>query len=329
VGANTGNSLTATAVLGALRSSGRVMRWGFTALVALYLGSGVTRVGPNENALVLRLGKLQPQVHPPGLLWAWPVPVDEVIRVPVRSTLELRLDRWGAPPAGDATNAVAATMHPVRDGYTLTGDANIIHARLTARYQLTDPVAAVLTAQQRDALIEAAVYQAYAQALAAAPVDEALTTGRDAVRQEAQRLAQEALDRLGLGAQLLALELRELLPARPVLPAFQEVISAQVEARTLAQQAESYRAEMLPAAQAESYRLRQTATAAARGQVARARGEATAFKALLAEYRLNPAVTRARLRAETLDAIGPGLKTTVTPPNAPVRVWLPGSGGAR
>lgn len=323
-----GRSLSAEAVLGALRGSTRLIRWGFAALVLLYLGAGITRVGPQESALVLRFGKLQPQVHPPGLLFAWPPPVDEVIRVPTRRALEARLDRWGAPAAEPATTTNTPTMHPVRDGYTLTGDANIIHLRATARYQITDPVAAVFTAQPREALLDAVLYQALTRVLAGTNVDAALTTGRDAARQEAQRQAQAALDRLGLGLQLAGLEFRELLPARPVVPAFQDVISAQVEARTLTQQAESYRAETLPVAQAEAYRLRQAATAQASDRVARATGEARAFTALLAQYRQNPAVTRARLRAETLEAVAPGLRTTVLP-EAPGQLWLSPRGESR
>ncbi|MEM7167632.1 MAG: FtsH protease activity modulator HflK [Planctomycetota bacterium] len=324
--AKSSRSLPAEAVLGALRGSSRAIRWGVTVLVLLYLASGVHRVAPNESALVLRFGKLQPQVHTPGLLFAWPPPVDEVIRVPVRSALEILLDDWGAPPEG---SPAVTTMHPVRDGYTLTGDANVVHARLSVRYQIVDPVAAVFATQQREALSEAVLYQSLARVLARTSVDAALTTDRDLVRQETQRLAQQELDRLGLGLQLAAVEFRELLPARPVLPAFQEVVSAQVEARVLSQQAESYRAETLPGAQAEAYRVRQEAMADQHDRIARAKGEAQSFKVLLAESRQSPAVTRARLWAETWEVVAPKLQTTTVLPDTPGQLWLPAATGDR
>ncbi|MEM8884052.1 MAG: protease modulator HflK [Planctomycetota bacterium] len=314
-------SVSSEAVLGALRESARVIRWGFVLLALLYLASGITRVGPQENALVLRFGKLQPQVHPPGLLFTWPAPIDEVIRVPVRAALELRLDAWGAPPEGTAE--IAATMHPVRDGYTLTGDANVVHPRLAVRYQIVDPVAAAFSIRQRDALLEAVLYRSLARALAQTGVDAAWTSGRDEVRRDTQLLAQEELDRLDAGIQITAVEVRELLPARLVLPAFREVVSAEVEARTLRQEAEAYRAQTLPEAEASAYRIRQEATAAADSAKARAEGESSAFTALLKEYRKSPALTKARLRAETLEAVLPALRTVTILPDSPGHIWLP------
>ncbi|MEM6672300.1 MAG: FtsH protease activity modulator HflK [Planctomycetota bacterium] len=317
-------SLSSQTVLGALRETARFSRWGFVLLGLLYLGSGITRVAPNENALVLRFGELQPRIHPPGVLLTWPAPIDEVVRVPVRSVLELRLDAWGAPPEVDPSVAPApATMHPIRDGYTLTGDANLVHPRLAVRYQIVDPVAAVLSVKERDALLEGVMYRSLAIALARSSVDAALATERDLVRQETQRLAQDELDLLGTGLQLVAVEFRELLPARRVLPAFREVVNAQVEAKTRLQEAETYRAKLLPEAEAEAYRIRQEATAESQGLVARARGEAAAFTALLEEYRKAPALTKARLHAETLEVVGEALRTVTVLPDSPGQLWLP------
>ena len=48
---------SAHAILAALKSSIRVLRWGMAGLVLVYLGSGGTKIGPNESGLVLRFGK--------------------------------------------------------------------------------------------------------------------------------------------------------------------------------------------------------------------------------------------------------------------------------
>jgi len=243
-----------------------------------------------------------------------------VVRVPVRSALELRLDAWGSPPE---TPQDVTTLHPFRNGYSLTGDANIVHARLTVRYQIVDPVAAVFSVSEPEPLLEAVLYQSLTSALAQTGVDAALTTERDLMRQEIQRLAQEKLDELEMGVQLVAVEFRELLPARAVIPAFQEVVSAQVEARTISQNAERYREEQLPAAKAEAYRIRQEAIGEATNLLARAKGEANSFEAILAEYRLTPDVTRARLRAETWEVISQNLNTSMVLPGSPGHLWLP------
>lgn len=82
--------LSAHAILTALRSSIRVLRWGMFALVVVYLASGITNIGPNEVGLILRLGKVLPQIHQPGLLFAFPNPIDEVVKVPVKTLLYKR-----------------------------------------------------------------------------------------------------------------------------------------------------------------------------------------------------------------------------------------------
>lgn len=316
--------VSATAMLDGLRASIRVLRWGFLLLVIAYIASGVTMVGPNESALVLRFGKLQPDIHQPGLLLALPPPIDEVIRVPTRAAQELSLQAWTARRAANAaaTNDVVLTLHPVRDGYTLTGDANIVQGQFVLRYQIADPVAFTMRAQQHDRLLAAIAYRAMTGTLAGMRVDDALTTGRDQVRQEATRRAQQQCDALDLGIQIAALELRELSPAQPVLPAFQEVSSAQVEAQTILQQAHSYRAQILPQAGTEAYRMRSEAESAAQTVIARAEGEAASFLAMRAQYQRNPGVTRARLMAETIADVAPRLRSTTVMPTRDGRTTI-------
>src|SRR5271156_1461282 len=109
---------SAHAILAALKSSIRVLRWGMLALVLIYLGSGITVVGPEDTGLVLRFGKLLPVIHQPGLLFALPAPIDEVIRVPSKRVQEVALDAW-SPELLDP--GYLQTLHPVRNPYTLTG----------------------------------------------------------------------------------------------------------------------------------------------------------------------------------------------------------------
>src|SRR5437660_2313452 len=127
---------SAHAILAALKSSIRVLRWGMAGLVLVYLGSGITKIGPNESGLVLRFGKLLPHPNPPGLLFALPLPFDEVIRVPSKSVQERTLDTW-ATVFNDSPRfrGVREMLHPVDDPYTLTGDANIVRAKFVVRYQ--------------------------------------------------------------------------------------------------------------------------------------------------------------------------------------------------
>jgi membrane protease subunit HflK len=304
----------AAAVLQAMKSSVKLLRWGMLLLAVIYLVSGVTVVGPNETAFVLRFGKLQPGLHSSGLLLALPQPIDEVVKVPTRSVQEIQLDGWESSPS--PMGGISPTLDPVRDGYTLTGDANIIRARFSVRYQVADPVAYMLTVKNQPALLEAVLYQAATGVIAQMKVDDVLASGLEALRAQAMREAQAQLDRLGLGVQLLAFEVREIIPAQQVLPAFEDVVSAQVESRTLIEQANSYRASELPGAKASAYRLKQEADAYAQNLVAKATGEAAAFVDIDQQYRVAPELMRTRLYADAMETILHHLQSaTILPPS--------------
>ncbi|MDP3070229.1 MAG: protease modulator HflK [Opitutaceae bacterium] len=336
------------ALFGALAATIRLLRWLMFGLVALYLGSGITRVAPNEDAVIYRLGRLQRELHPPGLCFALPPPLDRVVKIPTRTQHEVLLHAWAPeetaalPPAVAAPPQIPASLlavmppgnaglaatpppmgrglHPVTDGYTLTGDTNIVQARLTARYRITDPFAYLAAAQPaaRDALIEAALMDAATRVLAHTRIDDALGSGLESVRTRVHEAAQRRLEALRLGLDLVAFEVNALTPPQATATAFADVTSAQVEARTTLEQARTYRAQTAPRASSDAFRIRQQAGAEAREIVARARGESASFLALLAEYRAAPALVEARLRAETLEQILPRMKA---------KTLLPADGG--
>lgn len=317
----------AAAVLQAMKSSVKLLRWGILLLTLVYLVSGVTVVGPNETAFVLRFGRLQPGLHGSGLLLALPEPIDEVVKVPTRSVQEIRLDAWESPPSIEGYTGDA--LDPVRDGYTLTGDANIIRARFSVRYQVADPVAYMLTVKNQPALLEAVLYQAATDVIAQMKVDDVLASGLETLRAQAMRGAQAQLDQLGVGVLLLAFEVREITPAQQVLPAFEDVVSAQVESRTLIEQANSYRASELPGANAAAYRLKQEADAYAQDLVAKATGEAAAFEDIDQQYRVAPVLMRTRLYADAMETVLHHLQsaTVLQPSGSSLKLLLqPGYG---
>jgi membrane protease subunit HflK len=300
---------SAHAILAALRSSIRVLRWGMLVLVLIYLCSGITVVAPNQRGLILRFGRALPKSAPPGLLFAFPPPIDEVVMLPAKNVQEVVLDAW--TPNDDSWRE---SLHPERDPYTITGDVNIIRARFSIRFQVADPIAYEFGASERENLCNAICYQSACRVLAGMSVDDALTTRRDFIGQESMRIAQAELDRLGLGVQLLAFETREINPPAPVLAAFQDVVSAKVEAKTVVEPARSRHATVIPEANAEAYRIQQEAQSYAQGLTAKAQGQVSAFLALLKEYRGNPETVQTRLYAEMLEEVLPKVRISSVVP---------------
>ncbi len=138
-------------------------------LVALFLISGFETVGSDEQALVLRFGKirgvgesriLKPRARP---YWVFPYPLEEIVKIPVKKVVNLDIRSFWyyqseeellAESQGQArTPRIANTLDPITDGYCLTrsekqadalggsdgSDYNVVHSKWQLRYRIKDP----------------------------------------------------------------------------------------------------------------------------------------------------------------------------------------------
>ncbi len=321
----------ATPVLALLAWILRFYHWPIACLSLLYALSGLTIVQPGEVALVLRMGRLVgetpgAQVHTSGLLFALPAPIDEVIRVDVSKIHSVRITDLasgsgnGQPDESGAMTSTSSfsqrdSIDPEKDGYCLTGDDNVLQAVLLARYQVRDPLIYALQLGQPEELLRDAVNTAMVASAGSMGIEEMMAEGRDVLAARVRMRAQVLLDASEAGMELVAVEFEQLTPPRQVLPAFREVVSSMIDAVTLQQEAMEYRATQVPAAKAEAETQLSKARARGADLLGRARGEAAAFNALLAEYTKAPELVRMRLYRETLErALAPARKRFVPPP---------------
>jgi len=151
-----GQSLTS-----ALRVSFAILKVIMVLLVILFAFSGIFRVQPDEEAMVLQFGQFrgegESRVLHPGLKFAFPEPISEVIRIPVQRVLTLNVESfWYFETEQEklARNRspmmVSGPLNPLRDGYCLTRndtetglagtDYNIVHSRWTVTYKIKSPV---------------------------------------------------------------------------------------------------------------------------------------------------------------------------------------------
>ena len=320
-------------VLEAIASGLRSFRWVAFGMFAVYLCSNITLVQPGQVALVLRLGKLEgatrsEQIKQPGLLLAFPFPIDRVIRVPVKEEGEVLVEELWKPLADSGVNS--EVINPLFEGYVLTGDQNLLQARLVAKYRIADPVAFALSIESPTLLVHDAVMAATTETIAGWPVDEALRL-RDERTQESlapvvQRVAQTRLDAVNCGLTLSALEFKEVHPPRHVRAEFEKVQSARVEKATKRREAEGFAAREGPKAEAERDRLRMAAIADGSSLRARATAEASVYLALQQEQRRNPQLVRERLFLDALEEVMAqiGKRYLVPPKSRPgdVRIYV-------
>jgi membrane protease subunit HflK len=139
----------AQALAEALGSSFKIVKLLMVALVVAFFASGIFTVRPNQIAIKLRFGKPEglgaDQLLKPGLHWKFPSPIDEIVYVPVGEsrTVTSTAGWYFLTPEQEAAGQEPEkqpSLRPGVDGYTLAGDGNIIHARVTLSYRITDPI---------------------------------------------------------------------------------------------------------------------------------------------------------------------------------------------
>ncbi len=198
--------------------------------------SGVRVVESGNVAVVLRFGRLvgnnyDEQVHQPGLLWAFPYIIDEVVMVPTGSVIEQTVNTH-------YTNGNMSTMK--NNGYVITGDSNIAIITASVKYMISDPVAYALNVKDIGGMINAFVSSAMVSEASSLRVDDLLTSQKDPYARAVLDAAQSKLNAAGAGVMLGTIELTEVSMPEEVRVAYEAVISAKVNAETMLQQANQY-----------------------------------------------------------------------------------------
>jgi modulator of FtsH protease HflK len=225
-----------------------------------------------------------------------------VVRIPVKEEGEVVIDELWKSLSGDAP--LTDDIDPVREGYCLTGDQNILQTRLVAKYRIDDPVAFALSVEDPRGLVHDAVMAAATETIAGWRVIDALRLRDEQTESNlapvVQRAVQARLDRVACGLVLSSLEFKEIHPPRHLRAEFEQAQSARVEKTTMRLEAEGFAAQEIPRAEAESNRLVQEAVAGGSTLLARATAEVSVFKTLRDEYRRDPVPTAQRIYREAI-----------------------------
>jgi len=147
----------------ALRVSFIALKLIMIALVFLFLASGFRTVEPNEEALVLRFGKIrgvgEDRILGPGAHWVFPYPIDEIVKIPVGNKINLAINSfWYFQTDQEIVSGTkrqvqpSQPLNPIRDGYCITrsekqsagiegvdgSDYNIVHSKWQLTFQIVD-----------------------------------------------------------------------------------------------------------------------------------------------------------------------------------------------
>lgn len=252
---------------------------GMVAL-ALWLASGFFEVKAAERGVILRFGKLV-GVHPQGLGWRWPWPIETITKVNVAS--------------------VNSTDYEAR---VLTSDVNLVELRYAVQYQLTDPIKYLFNVHDPEGTLSEVAESAMREIVGHSTLDGVLVgSTRPQITERARDLIQRTLDSYDAGITITSVNLTDVDVPEPVIPSQRDANKALADEDRTIKDAQAYASSIIPAAQGQAASIAQDAKAYQARVVALAQGEAASFTQILNAYNQAPEVTRQRMYMDTIESI--------------------------
>jgi membrane protease subunit HflK len=300
----------------ALRSSFTIVKFVMVILIVVFFASGVFTVPSGGSALILRLGKpvgvAERRLLGPGLHWAFPYPIDEIVHIPGGQlhTVRSSVGWYATTPELEANNQepeAGLSLNPATEGFTLTADGNIIHVRSTLRYRITDPIRYAFNfANGTNAnlfagasnLVQNALNNALFHTSAHYTVDKALVDRTGFKEKVLTRVDQLVTDQnLGITVESADLELKA---PRQVKAVFDQVTEAQQNAVNARDTARGYAKEITSKAEGEAAALISGGIVASNQTVQAVFAETTYLTGQLPSYRRNPEFYLQRMQTESI-----------------------------
>ncbi|WP_343560143.1 FtsH protease activity modulator HflK [Kiloniella sp. b19] len=273
-----------------------ILGLGFLILL-VWLASGIYRVEPNQQGVVLRFGEMV-KITNPGLHWHAPYPIETVLRPEVTTIHQIDIGFRGSG-AGNRNQR----RDVAEESLMLTGDQNIIDIDLTIQWKISDPFQYLFNIRDPEATVKIAAESALREIIGRTDIQPALTEARGAIELDVRDSLQRILDGYEAGVQITEVQLQDVAPPAAVVDAFDDVQRALQDRDRLRNEAERYRNDILPRARGNAQKMIQEAEAYKESLVNEATGEADRFLSIYREYKQNPEVTKRRIYLETLQKV--------------------------
>ncbi len=239
----------------ALRTSFQILKLAMVVLVIAYFASGVFTVEQNKQAIILRLGGMVGDVCNPGVHWAFPPPIDQVVEIPVKQSSTVSIaSHWLYLDEDEQKIPLAQVrrgdrgLNPVRDGALLTGDKGLVHIKWRLTYRVDDltKYLAVVSDEDYTRIDNARIERIITKLLERAGIDvagsftteEATRKRLTELRELVKRRVNADLDKLGTGVVVETVEIPKSTPPLQTKLAFDQVIRAENKKQTSIRQAE-------------------------------------------------------------------------------------------
>jgi HflK protein len=198
----------------------------FLVLLAIWLMTGIYRVNPQQQGVVMRFGEWV-RTTPPGLHYHLPTPIENVLTPDV--TRDNRIEIGYRSFGGAATS-----RRDVPDeSKMITGDENNIDIDFIVFWKIADAGAYLFNIQDPPETVKVAAQSVMRDIIGQTKIQTALTGGRQDIQLKAKNMLQDLLNEYEAGVEIRDVQLLSVNPPSEVIDAFNDVQRARQDRDTL------------------------------------------------------------------------------------------------
>ena len=268
------------------------------ALIGLFIYSSYYTVDANEKGVILRLGKYNATVGP-GLHFKLPV-IDQVNKVKVDFLYKLEFG-YETIAADVKTRYSSSNYEDV--SWMLTRNLHIAEVTWVVQYKISDPYKYLFKVKNVEKTIMDIAEAAMRLEVGDRSFDEVLGKGREQIANKAEDYMQRKLDEYNTGIKIQMVQLMPVQPPDPVADSFEEVNRAQQDKQIYENDAQKRKTQIINIATGDAAKMIDEAKGYKSERINQAEGDVARFKALLAEYKKYPQITKDRIYLERMESI--------------------------
>jgi membrane protease subunit HflK len=263
------------------------------AIVALiWIGTGFYIVDQGSLGVVQRFGAFV-ETTEPGPRWHFPYPLESVDVVNMEQVRRLEVGYRSAGEGGGSK-----TRQP-KEALMLTEDENIIDLQFAVQYNLKNAKDYLFNNRSTDDAVMSAAETAIREVVGKSKLDDLLQKG---LADTSERM-QAILDGYKTGVKITSVSLQGAQPPEQVQEAFEDVNRANQDNQRQINEGQAYANDVIPKARGTASRLLAESAGYKLKIENEAKGNASRFDQILAQYNKAPEVTRQRLFLDAQEQI--------------------------
>ncbi|WP_215537865.1 FtsH protease activity modulator HflK [Borreliella bavariensis] len=265
-------------------------------LLLIIIIANIFIVGPSEEAIVLRLGKLNRTLDS-GIHVKIPL-IEEKFIVPVKIVQEIKFGFLMSP------NDFRENDNSGDEGMIITGDLNIINIEWLVQYKIRDPYSFKFKVEDPETTIKDIAKSSMNRLIGDNTIFEIINDNRVGVTEGVKSSMNEIIDNYNLGIDVVQVQIRNALPPKgKVYEAFEDVNIAIQDKNKYINEGKKEFNQIVPKIKGEALKVIEEARGYKESRINNALADTEIFNAILDAYLKNPDITKERLYNETMKEI--------------------------